>query len=247
MTSKEGFSVVAPIRVMVPALDVGEEGILLRLVEAVDLVHEQDGALPRPGRAAPRLADDGPDLLDPGRHGGEGDEGGADMPGDERGERGLAGARRPPEDHRGEVARTRARRGGAGHRRGGAPGRRTRRGCVAASDRRAAPPRPGAWSPGSPAGCRPPPGAPAAHRDCSPLGRPPGSRTAPRVLALGSGCHTAKGRPSVPAAHGATAGGRGGTTRRQSAASRGSPGGRGARPGRPLPAGPAPRGPSRRR
>ena len=43
MTSKYGFSVVAPIRTSVPSSTAGQQRVLLRLVEAVDLVEEEDG------------------------------------------------------------------------------------------------------------------------------------------------------------------------------------------------------------
>ena len=87
-----------------PLLDVGEEGILLGAVEAVDLVHEEDG----PGAAAPALGvgrgDDLADLLHPGQHRGERHEVGAGHRGHQRGEGGLPGARRPPQDHRVQLA-----------------------------------------------------------------------------------------------------------------------------------------------
>ncbi len=50
MTSNDGFSVVAPIRVTVPSSTYGQDGVLLRLVEAVDLVDEEDGLLRRGAR-----------------------------------------------------------------------------------------------------------------------------------------------------------------------------------------------------
>jgi hypothetical protein len=45
-----------------PILDVGEQRVLLGLVEPVDLVDEQDAAHARHGRLLPRLGDDGADL-----------------------------------------------------------------------------------------------------------------------------------------------------------------------------------------
>ncbi len=59
------------------ALHVGEEGVLLRLVEAVDLVDEEDGA--RAVQAQPLIGfpDDRADLLHPGEDGGEAHEVGA--------------------------------------------------------------------------------------------------------------------------------------------------------------------------
>lgn len=50
----------------------GEQGVLLGLGEAVDLVQEEDGLLAVPTGGAARALDDGPDLLDPG-----GDRGGS--------------------------------------------------------------------------------------------------------------------------------------------------------------------------
>ena len=86
-----------------PALDVGEEGVLLCLVEAMDLVHEQDGPLPPAPQSPLRLGDDLLDLLDPRGHGGEGNEGRPDVAGDQHGERRLARSRRAPEDEGGNL------------------------------------------------------------------------------------------------------------------------------------------------
>ena len=82
------------------ALDVRQERVLLRLVEAVDLVDEQDG--PSAG-LTPAMVGGGDDVLDfanAGRDGAERDE---VRPRDRReqaGHGGLAGARRAPEDQR---------------------------------------------------------------------------------------------------------------------------------------------------
>ncbi len=57
------------------ALDVGEEGVLLGLVEAVNLVDEEDGAGAEVGGLF-RLDHDLLDLLDAAEHGGELDEAG---------------------------------------------------------------------------------------------------------------------------------------------------------------------------
>ena len=77
-----------------------QEGVLLALVEAVDLVHEEDGAL-APARAVGLgFRDHLADLLDAGQHGREGHEARARDLGHEEGQRGLARARRSPEDHR---------------------------------------------------------------------------------------------------------------------------------------------------
>jgi hypothetical protein len=82
--------------------DVGQEGVLLGLVEAVDLIDEEDGA----GAEFRRffgVDHDLLDLLDAGEHGGELDEAGAGDVGDDAGEGGLADSGRSPEDHRGRV------------------------------------------------------------------------------------------------------------------------------------------------
>ena len=54
-TSKVGFSVVAPISTSKPGLHARQQGVLLGLVEAVDLVEEQDRALDRRCRGAAPL------------------------------------------------------------------------------------------------------------------------------------------------------------------------------------------------
>ena len=51
-TSKDGFSVVAPTKRQHTALHVRQQGVLLRLVEAMDLVHEQQSTLPAAWRGA---------------------------------------------------------------------------------------------------------------------------------------------------------------------------------------------------
>ena len=84
------------------ALDVGQEGVLLRLVEAMDLVDEEDGARVEAGgllRRDHHLLD----LLDAGHNGGELDEGGVGERGDDFSQSGFAGAGRTPEDHGGGI------------------------------------------------------------------------------------------------------------------------------------------------
>ena len=66
-----------------PLLDVGQEGVLLRFVEAVDLVHEEDRALPFPQTALLGLGHDLADLLDPAQDRREGDEGEVHVAGEE--------------------------------------------------------------------------------------------------------------------------------------------------------------------
>ncbi len=83
-------------------LDVREEGILLRFVEAVNFVDEDDGARAVLAGAV-GIAHDLLDFLDAGEHGGKLDEVGLGDAGNDLGEGGLAGARRTPEDHRSGV------------------------------------------------------------------------------------------------------------------------------------------------
>ncbi|MNF74875.1 hypothetical protein D3C84_569210 [compost metagenome] len=78
--------------------DVGQEHILLALVEAVHLVHEEDGAHPAPAVLL-RLVDGGADLLDAGGDRGEPLHLGLAVVGHQLGQRGLAGAGRSPQDH----------------------------------------------------------------------------------------------------------------------------------------------------
>src|SRR6202142_559942 len=87
----------------VAALDIGQEGVLLRLVEAVDLVDEQQRAAPELAVAL-GLGHDGLDFLDAAEHGAEGDEIGPRDAGDEAGQRGLADAGRSPQNDRAELA-----------------------------------------------------------------------------------------------------------------------------------------------
>ena len=79
-----------------------QERVLLRLVEAVNLVDEDDGAraiLPR----ALGIGHDLLDFLDAGQHGGELDELRLGHARDDLRQRGLAGARRSPEDERANI------------------------------------------------------------------------------------------------------------------------------------------------
>ena len=76
----------------------GEERVMLRLVEAVDLVHEEDRDEALSAPTVPRASHDLPDLLEPAQHGRKGHEGpfgeGLHQPGDG----GLAAAGGAPED-----------------------------------------------------------------------------------------------------------------------------------------------------
>ena len=79
--------------------------ILLRLVEAMDLVHEENRRAPRLRKHRPRAGDRIADLLHPGQHGGDGDELGVAGTSEQARERGLAHTRRPPQDHGVQLAR----------------------------------------------------------------------------------------------------------------------------------------------
>ncbi len=83
-------------------LDVRQEGILLRFVEAMNFVDEDDGARAVLAGAV-GIAHDLLDFLDAGEHGGKLDEVGLGDAGDDLGKRRLAGAGRAPEDHRGGI------------------------------------------------------------------------------------------------------------------------------------------------
>jgi hypothetical protein len=86
-----------------PGFDVRQEGVLLRLVEAVDFVDEQDGGAAR-ALVHARALDGFADVLDAGEHGRNGDEVGAEGLRSQPRQRGLAHARRPPQDHRMQLA-----------------------------------------------------------------------------------------------------------------------------------------------
>jgi hypothetical protein len=65
LTSNEGFSVVAPDQDDRAVLDVGRIGVLLRLVEAVDLVDEEDGPAALQAEPVGRLLDRRPQVATP--------------------------------------------------------------------------------------------------------------------------------------------------------------------------------------
>ena len=85
-------------------LDIGQEAVLLGAVEAVDLVHEQQGLPADPDMLA-RLGEHLLQIGDAREDRRDGDEAHADRIGEQPGDRRLAGAGRPPQDHRGELAR----------------------------------------------------------------------------------------------------------------------------------------------
>ena len=81
-------------------LDVGKQRVLLRAIEAVHLVEEEDGAPTLLTDAGPGTLRDLADILHPGGDRGERLERLGRRPRDQSGDGGLAGTRRPPEDHR---------------------------------------------------------------------------------------------------------------------------------------------------
>src|SRR6266851_4784275 len=85
-----------------PALDIRQKRILLGLVEAVNLVDEQDGARPEPSRLL-CLHHHLLDLFDPGEHSRKLDEARLSLLRNDLRERRLPGPRRTPEDHRDRV------------------------------------------------------------------------------------------------------------------------------------------------
>ena len=85
-------------------LDVGEETVLLGAVEAMDLVHEQQGALSGAGGGA-RLGEHFLQVGDAREDRGDGDEAHAHGIGEQPRDRRLARAWRSPQDHRSELAR----------------------------------------------------------------------------------------------------------------------------------------------
>jgi len=88
----------------VAVLDVREHDVLLRLVEAVDLIDEEDGALVRKAAELPRLLDDLSQLAHPGRHRRDRHEPGVRALCTDRGEGRLPRAGWAPQDHRRQLA-----------------------------------------------------------------------------------------------------------------------------------------------
>ena len=81
----------------------GEDDVLLSLVEAVDFVYEQDGGLAVHPSAVAGLGDDTSQVGHAGGDGADRLEGGLGNGGHEAGEGGLARAGRPPEDEGGQT------------------------------------------------------------------------------------------------------------------------------------------------
>ncbi len=138
LTSNDGFSVVAPIEHDRARLDVGQERVLLRLVEAVDLVDEQHRALVALIALLRRLGHRLAQILDARHDRRERDEARVRLGRQQARQRGLAGARRPPQDQRRQRPRLERAPQAACPGPGCAPARRTPPACAAASARPAA-------------------------------------------------------------------------------------------------------------
>lgn len=83
----------------------GQQGILLRLVEAMDLIDEKHRQSTMVVQFSLGLVDGLPDVLHPGQHGRDGDESAVGRTGGQAPQGGLAHAWRPPEDERVQLAR----------------------------------------------------------------------------------------------------------------------------------------------
>ena len=95
---------MAPIERDRAVLDVGQERVLLGLVEAVDLVDEQDRLLAVEGEPLASLGDQGAHLGHAAHDRGDGHQPAPDGVGEHAGEARLAAAGRAPEEERAEVA-----------------------------------------------------------------------------------------------------------------------------------------------
>ena len=121
-------------------LDVGEDDVLLGLVEAVDLIDEEDGALGVHGPPLLRCLGDAAEVGHAGGDGGDGLEVGAGEAGDEVRKGGLAGARRAPQQQRGDLVRFDGAAEDAARPQRRGPARRTRRRSAGACGRPGGPP-----------------------------------------------------------------------------------------------------------
>src|SRR6266403_4713312 len=80
-------------------LNIRQKNVLLRLVEMMDLVNEQDRLLPRGAKAIRRRSNDAAHFGDVTFHTTDSNEFGVRHLGNDAGQRGLAAARRSGEDH----------------------------------------------------------------------------------------------------------------------------------------------------
>ena len=85
-------------------LDMGQEPVLLGLVEAVDLIDEEDGPTAIDRQLLTGRSNRCPDVGDAAHHRRQGGEACLDLGGEQPGEAGLAGPRRSPQQERSEVA-----------------------------------------------------------------------------------------------------------------------------------------------
>ena len=190
LTSKYGFSVVAPISTSRPSSTDGSSAscwaLLKRWISSRNRIvpwprsPEAVGGPARSPRARPSRVALTADSCSKALCG---------RVGDEPGQRRLAGARRAPEDHRRQPVGLDQRPQRPARGRAGGPGRRRRRACAGAAGRRAAP--------GGPAAPRPPPRT--GPRSPRRRYRPP-SRAAERRVRTGhrtAGGPTVGGRPAA--------------------------------------------------
>ena len=98
MISKEGFSVVAPMRMMSPFSTWGEESVLLEFIEPVKFVDEENDLV------KPRLLDHLFDFLNADTHCAQGDEGELHVSSHEPAQSRLSYSARSPEYHGGDIA-----------------------------------------------------------------------------------------------------------------------------------------------
>ncbi|GGK26713.1 hypothetical protein GCM10008955_20620 [Deinococcus malanensis] len=103
LTSKLGFSVVAPIRVSSPDFPMRQQGVLLGLIKTVNLVEKQDGA-GATGAQPLGFRDGLAHVLDACRNGRQGNEMRADLAGEQPRQGGLADAGWSPQDQAAQPA-----------------------------------------------------------------------------------------------------------------------------------------------
>ena len=140
LTAKNGFCVVAPIRMIRPSSTSGSSTSCCGLVEAVQLIHEEDGAAAGFFQLGAGLVEDFAHLLGAGGDGVERAEPALRLVGDDLGERRFAGAGRAIEDRGAKPIGLKQPAQQLAFAEETAAGRRTHPGCAAAAERRAAGP-----------------------------------------------------------------------------------------------------------